>query len=159
MPIVFSALTRNCGEHEEPLYQSNLSPNCTWRDEVDVPVINPPTPEDVGVVEPGASTATIRLGVLKLVRFSRLKISARNCKLIRSWSCVSFMTEKSQLPSPGPMKVSRPRFPKKPLLFGTAANAAGLNHSLGLPTITGPLKLGLTNGRTGLRVSPSFEGL
>src|SRR5207302_5415191 len=140
-------------------YQSSLSPNCTWREEVDVPVINPPTPEDVGVVEPGARTATIRLGVLKLARFSKLKISARNCTVVRSRIRVSFMTEKSQVPSPGPIKASRPRFPKKPLLLGTAVNAAALNHSVGVPRITGPVKLGLTNGRTGLRVSPSFEGL
>ena len=122
-------------------------------------VINPPTPEDVGVVEPGCSTATIRLGVLKLARFSRLKISARNCTLTRSPIRVSLIAEKSQVPSPGPIRVSRPRFPKKPLLFGTAANAAALNHWLGVPGITGPLKLGLTKGRTGLRVSPSLDGL
>ena len=31
-------------------YQSSLSPNCTWRDEVDVLVIDPLRPEGMGVV-------------------------------------------------------------------------------------------------------------
>ena len=38
-------------------------------------------------------------------------------------------------------------------------NAAGLNHCFGLPSITGPVKSGLRNGRTGFRVSPLFDGL
>src|SRR3977135_2319736 len=101
----------------------------------------------------------MRLGVLKLARLRRLKISARNCRFRLSKMRVSFSTEKSQVARPGPLYVSRPTFPKKPLLFGGAMNAAGLNHSFGFPSTTGPVKEGSRNGRTGLRVSPLFEGL
>ena len=38
-------------------------------------------------------------------------------------------------------------------------NALGLKYALGPPWITWPVKLGFTDGRTGLRVSPSFDGL
>ena len=62
----------------------------------------PDTPEGVN---------TIRFGVLKLARFKRLNISARNCRLSRSRIAVSFNAEKSQVASPGPISVSRPRLP------------------------------------------------
>ena len=101
----------------------------------------------------------IRFGVLKLARFSRLKISARNCRFRFSRMCVSFMTEKSHVASPGPMNVSLPKFPKNPLLLGKRDDSRGLNHSLAAAGIAAPVKLGLRKGRTGLRVSPSFEGL
>src|SRR5579883_30895 len=38
-------------------------------------------------------------------------------------------------------------------------NAAGLYHSFGLPTITGPEKAGFHDGRIGFRLSPLFVGL
>src|SRR6266851_2422725 len=101
----------------------------------------------------------MRLGVLKLARLRRLKISARNWRFRLSKMCVSFSTEKSHVARPGPIYVSLPTFPKKPLLFGGAAKALGSNHCFGFPRITGPVKLGLRNGRTGLRVSPLLEGL
>src|ERR1700730_18487306 len=101
----------------------------------------------------------MRLGVLKFARLRRLKISARNCKFKLSKMRVSFRTEKSHVASPGPIYASLPTFPKKPLLFGGATNALGSNHCFAVPRITGPVKVGLRNGRTGLRVSPLLEGL
>lgn len=52
--------------------------------------------EPVGFAAVGGVKA-IRLGVLKLARFSRSKISERNCRLNRSRIFVSFSTEKSQV--------------------------------------------------------------
>src|SRR6266699_2284011 len=101
----------------------------------------------------------MRLGVLKLARLRRLKISARNWRFTRSIMCVAFNTEKSHVASPGPIYASLPTLPKKPLLFGGAMNALGSNHRFGVPSNTGPVKARLRNGRTGLRVSPLFEGL
>ena len=54
---------------------------------------------------------TIRFGVLKLVWFRMLKNSARNCRFNRSLTLVSLMAEKSQSKRPGPVSVSRPKFP------------------------------------------------
>src|SRR5580704_10578491 len=83
-------------------YQSNFSPNCSWRAMVDVLVIAPAVPErPVRFVAVGGVN-TIRFGVLKLARFKILKISARNWTLRRSRTAVSFKTEKSQVASPGP---------------------------------------------------------
>src|SRR6266853_1663357 len=121
--------------------------------------MTPAAGDCIGVVVPGSNTCVMRLGVLKLARLRRLKISARNWRFRLSKMCVCFNTEKSQVARPGPVYVSLPTFPKKPLLFGGAMNAAGLNHFFGFPSTTGPVKEGSRNGRTGLRVSPSFEGL
>src|SRR5712691_2573220 len=112
-----------------------------------------------GVVELGRSTCVIKLGVLKLARFKRLKSSARNCRFSLSRIRVSFLAEKSQVANPGPRYSSRPTFPKNPLLFGWAVKAAGLNHWFGFPRTTGPVNAGFRNTRTGLSVSPLFEGL
>lgn len=61
-----------------PSHQSSFSPNCTCRDVVDVLVMAPAVPESpVGFAAVGG-VKTMRFGVLKLARFSRLKISARN---------------------------------------------------------------------------------
>jgi hypothetical protein len=60
------------------LYQMSFNPNCTCRDVVEVLLIAPAVPETPEGVN------TIRLGVLKLARFRRLKISARNCRVRRS---------------------------------------------------------------------------
>ena len=62
----------------------------------------PDTPEGVN---------TIRLGVLKLALFNRLKISARNCTVNRSRMACSLRAEKSQVARPGPVRVSLPRLP------------------------------------------------
>src|ERR1700682_1675673 len=51
----------------------------------------------------------------------------------------------------------RPAFPWVP---GSGwINAAGLKYRLGPPWITWPVKLGFKDGRTGLRVSPSLDGM
>src|SRR5438105_2610864 len=90
----------------EPLtlrYQSSLSANCTWRELVDVLVIAPAVPDrPFGLVAVGG-VKTIRFGVLKFAWFSKLKISARNCRLKLSRTFVSFNTEKSQVVSRGPI--------------------------------------------------------
>ena len=67
-----------------------------------VPEVFVPELEDVKV---------IRFGVLKFARFSRLKISARNCRASRSFNVVVLKAEKSHVARPGPVKVSRPKLP------------------------------------------------
>src|SRR5579859_4238790 len=86
-------------------YQSSFNPNCTCRDVVVVLVITP------AVLETPDGVNATSFGILKFARFSRLKISARNCRFSRSLSLVSLSVEKSQLASPGPRSVLRPRFP------------------------------------------------
>ena len=86
-------------------YQSSFNANWTCLDVVEVLVIAPAVPETpVGV-------KTIKLGVLKLARFRRLKSSARNWTVSRSLTAVSLSAEKSHVASPGPFNVSLPRFP------------------------------------------------
>jgi hypothetical protein len=60
------------------LYQISFNPNWICRDVVDVLLMAPAVPETPEGVN------VIRFGVLKLARFSKLKISARNCRLKRS---------------------------------------------------------------------------
>src|SRR5271169_1236058 len=134
-------------------HQSSFKANCTWRAVVDVLVMTPAEPDTPDGVN------TIRLGVLKLARFNRLKISARNCRLRRSCSWVFLMAEKSQVARPGPTRLLRVALPQNPLLGGGCRNTAGLNHCAGVPVIAFPAKLGLAKGLTGLRVSPLFDGL
>ena len=139
---------RNSKDHH-----SSFRPNWSCRAVVDVLVIAPAVPETpVGV-------KTIRFGVLKLARLSRLKNSVRNWNRRRSVMVVSFIIEKSQVPRPGPGIMLRPALPQKPELLGGARKAAGLNHCEALPRTSGPWKLGLRKGRTGLRVSPLLDGL
>src|SRR5215831_14235505 len=134
-------------------YQISFKPNCNWRAVVEVLVIAPAVPETpVGV-------KVIRLGVLKLARLRMLKNSARNCRLSRSRSCVFLMAEKSQVTSPGPTRLLREALPQNTLFGGGCRKTLGLYHCVGVPMIVLPVKLGLTNGRTGLRVSPLFDGL
>src|SRR5271169_6269703 len=86
-------------------YQSSFKANCTCLDVVEVLVIAPAVPETpVGV-------KTIRFGVLKFARFSRLKSSARNWIVSRSLTAVFLIVEKSHVASPGPLTESLPRFP------------------------------------------------
>src|ERR1700692_2358696 len=70
---------------------------------------------------------------------------------------MSFMTEKSHVASPGPVSTFLPTLPKVPVV-GTL-NAFASNHLVVPPRITGPVNAGFQLGRTGLRVSPSLEGL
>jgi hypothetical protein len=58
-------------------------------------VIAPAVPDSPVGFEAVGGVNTIRFGVLKFARFSRLKISARNCSCSRSLIAVSFNTEKS----------------------------------------------------------------
>jgi hypothetical protein len=53
-------------------YQSSFSPNCTWREVVEVLVITP------AVGETPEGVKTMALGWLKFARLRRLNISARN---------------------------------------------------------------------------------
>jgi hypothetical protein len=95
LPFAHDEAQRNLGTHHRkakvPLgttgssaktgrfsYQSNFSANCTCLAVVDVLVIAPAVPDTPEGVN------TIRFGVLKFARFSRLKISALNCKFRRS---------------------------------------------------------------------------
>src|SRR5579885_170739 len=93
----------------------------------------------------------------KFVRFRMLKNSLRNWRFKRSEIAVFFLSERSRVESPGPVSVLRPRFPYVPKT-GTM-KAFGLKYWDGLPSITLPLKFGLMEGRTGLRLSPLLEGL
>src|SRR5579871_568599 len=86
-----------------------------------------------------------------------LKNSARNCRCMRSEIAVVFNTEASRVATPGPISVLRPTFPYVPA--GGTTNAAGLKYWFGVPGINAPLKSGFQEGRTGLRLSPSPEGL
>src|ERR1700685_3605929 len=74
---------------------------------------------------------------------------------MRSVSRVFLKIEKSTSASPGPLYKPRPTLPYVPGVGRT--KALGLNHSVGLPMMTGPVKLVLKLGRSGLRVSPSPE--
>src|SRR5260370_30604474 len=84
------------------IYQRNFSPNCTCLEEVDVLVIAPAAGDWTGTVwfGEGRSTLVMRLGVLKLARLRRLKISARNWRVRLSKMCVFFSTETSQAARP-----------------------------------------------------------
>src|SRR5438874_13573598 len=93
---------------------------------------------------------TMALGVPKFARFSRLKASVRNCKLILSDTAVSLSSDKSTSANPGPVKVPRPRFPQVPA--GGRMKAFALNHWVGFLSRTGPLNEGLREGRSGFLV-------
>ena len=91
------------GEFLLGFHHNSFRPNCTWRDVVEVLVIAPAVPDTPEGFAAVGGVKTIRFGVLKLARLSRLKISARNCKLRRSRIFVSFRMEKSHVARPGPM--------------------------------------------------------
>jgi len=63
-------------------------------------VIAPAVPETFVPVD--EEVKVIRFGVLKFARFSRLKISARNCTWNRLLIGITLKTEKSSLWKPGP---------------------------------------------------------
>ena len=114
----------------------SFNPNWICRDVVDVHVIAPAVPD---VLVPAAEDVkVIRFGVLKFARLSRLKISARNCSDSLSRKVVVLNVEKSHVAKPGPVNVSRPKSPKKPLLAGGAKKAFGSNHCAGFPRMTFP---------------------
>ena len=86
-------------------YQRSLRPSCIWRAVVAVLVMRP------AVGERPEGVKTTALGLLKLARFRMLKNSARNWRVARSRKEVFLRSETSQVPRPGPIKVSRPRLP------------------------------------------------
>ena len=91
---------------------------------------------------------TVLEGVPKFARFNRLKNSARNCILPpspRNRNAVSFTSEKSQSPNPGPRNNPRLAVPSVPQVcagmlgqgtIGCIVNMSGLNHWFGFPVIT-----------------------
>src|SRR5205814_6057559 len=85
----------------------------------------------------------------------KLENAARNCKLTRLDIAIFFSTERSTSARPGPVYTPRPRFPNVPK--AGRENAFGLNHWLGFPVTTGPVKAGFRFGRSGFLVSPSPE--
>src|ERR1700737_1428073 len=93
------------GETVGAHYQSSLRPNWIWREVVEVLVMAPA----VGLTPDGVKATP--LGGCKFARFSRLKISARNCRLRPSRMGVSLKVEKCQVARPGPMRVLRPTLP------------------------------------------------
>jgi hypothetical protein len=95
---------------------------------------------------------TIVLGVAKFARFCTLKHSALNSALNRSVSVVVLNRERSTSASPGPRKL--PRLTSPPVPAVGSVNAFGSNHCACRPGMTGPVKSGLREGRSGLRVSP-----
>src|SRR4029077_6591231 len=81
------------------------------------------------------------------------KNSARNCTVKFSETLVFLKSDRSTSAKPGPVSVPRPTLPKVPK--AGSEKAFGLNHSVELPSMTGPEKLAFTLGRSGFLVSPS----
>src|ERR1700674_2467578 len=94
-----------------------------------------------------APEKTVAFGVPRFVRFNRLKNSDRNCRLRRSASAVFLNTDRSTSARPGPVYTPRPRLPKVPA--AGRRNALGLNHWASVPSTTGPVNDGLSEGRSG----------
>jgi len=92
-------------------YHSSFSPNWTWRELVEVLLMTPAVPDKPDGLVAVGGVNTMRFGVLKFAWFSKLNISARNCRFSRSRILVSFDTEKSHVVSPGPMYVFLPTLP------------------------------------------------
>jgi hypothetical protein len=86
----------------------SFRPNWICRDVVAVAVINPAE----GLMAP--LEKTVAFGVPKLVWFSTLKNSARNCRLVRSVMAVVLNSDASTLARPGPLYTPRPKFPYVP---------------------------------------------
>ena len=128
------------------LQKVNLSAAWIWRAVLEVDVIVPAPPELI------TAAGTWNCGWLNM-----LKNSTRNNRADPSVIGKCFSSEESTLTSLGPRSVFRPTFPQ---LYGVGeVNAAGLNHWVVPPRITGPVKPGFQFGRTGFRESPSLDGL
>src|SRR5258708_5271153 len=63
------------------------------------------------VMVPCAADPILPFGSPKFARFSALKNSERNCRPIFSVSAKSLSAPRSQVPSPGPIRMLRPAFP------------------------------------------------
>ena len=81
----------------------------------------------VGDGPPVAAVKTTGFGALRLARLSKLKDSARNCKLKRSERANLFVSERSSSAKPGPCNTLRPTFPYVPGNGWT--KALGLKYS------------------------------
>ena len=111
----------------------------------------PETPEGVN---------TMRFGVLKFARFSRLKISARNCSDSRSRNAGVFDRGKIPGRKPRPGQGISSQIAIESAVGRRLQKCGGIEPlRRSCPRIAEPVKFGFTNGRTGLRVSPLFEGL
>src|SRR5713226_6763289 len=94
-------------------------------------------------------------GCPKLARLRILKASARNCKFNLSVMRILLNSDVSTSSRFGPRNWLRPAFPNVPATG--SKKALGLNHRLGFPVTTGPLKAGFRLGTSGLAVSPDPE--
>src|SRR5438445_8147670 len=95
------------------------------------------------------------VGCPKLARLRILKASARNCKFHLSLMRIVLNSEVSNSSRFGPRNWLRPAFPNVPA--SGSRKALGLNHRLGFPVITSPLKAEFRLGTSGLAVSPEPE--
>src|SRR5207253_10485818 len=102
-----------------------------------------------------APAKTPMVGCPKLARLRILKASARNCKFHLSLMRTFLNSEVSNSIRFGPKNWLRPAFPNVPA--AGSRKALGLNHRLGVPRMTGPLKAGFRLGTSGLAVSPDPE--
>src|SRR6266571_4612189 len=102
-----------------------------------------------------APAKTPMAGCPKLARLRILKASARNCKFHLSLMGIFLNIDMSNSIRLGPRNWLRPAFPNVPAVG--SRKALGLNHWLGVPKITGPLKAGFRLGTSGLAISPFPE--
>jgi hypothetical protein len=113
---------------------------------VAVAVINP----DEGLY--AVPLNTTGFGVPKLVRFRKLKTSARNCSETPSEIAAFLNAETSTSANPGPWNTPLPKFPYVPA--GGSVKTFGLNHWFGLPSTTVTRKRRIQVGTVGIaRVS------
>src|SRR6266852_1721926 len=130
----------------------NLTPNCSWRDVVEVLVI---CPKLVGVEPPCSNTVTMS-GSEKFARLNRLKASALNCTVARSPILLDFKSEMSTVNTPGPINTFLPTLPNCPA--GAIVNAFGLMKACGSPVTALPgVKPGTQSGLSTLSWFPSLE--
>jgi hypothetical protein len=112
----------------------------------------------IGFVESVApALKTTGFGVLKFVWLKTLNTSARNSSAARSVIGNLFDTDRSVAARPGPFRKFRDALPHVPA--SGVMKASGLKYRFGSPRINLAVKFGFSDGRTGLRVSPSFDGL
>ena len=114
--LALGPLTNKAGFVTVEAQNISFKPNWTCRGVVASVVISPADRTHTVVRRGGGSlfTKTIALGLPRLVRLNRLKISARNWRFMRSLSFVFLKTDKSKSPRPGPEYTPRPKFPQVP---------------------------------------------
>src|SRR6266571_9224323 len=115
-----------------PLSQkTNFSPSCTWRDVVAVCVMR----DGLGIRVPSALNSASTVGVAKLSRLNRLKISTRNWRFCLPIG-VFLKIDRSIIFRSGPRSVLRPTLPYSP--GGGSTNAFALYQLSGEPAIALP---------------------